>query len=965
MALFLVAIPGPLMGDVLSHFGTNEGLAGRMCYYLQTDQDGFLWIATESGASRFDGARFENFRVSSGLPDNEVYGIHCDSKGRMWFLPETGNPCFYFQGRIENAQNNPMLAAIKARDMYSAFFEDRDGNIWISGKDGSVFRIDPQGEVTLPHIFSEYGSPHIRGIWQAENGDLWFGSDDPHAKRGILINMSRDCYLLRPEKQAGAFYPGYTFAGAEKVIFSQDGKLFELDMAASRLRELTTDAGAIPMIHYLKYDLQENLLYVGSDIGAYVFRQEGGRLLRVKHYLPGHSVSCILRDFEGNIWFSTLESGIYCAKKHALEVWDRSVGLPADEVMKISVGQSGAVWLGQESPEAICLQNGELRSVSLPLQSNVVCYDIYAHDDGSAWLLSDLGLYVIWKDEVKRVDRVRGKVILADTSGDLLLPPYFVIDPTTARISRFNPAPPEVGKVYAAMWEDGKTMILGAGKGVFRKRGEQVDRLFPDSKITGVKSTGIIRDQTGQIWISSNGAGIGLIQGQKLLEFTPEHGMPEGIVSAIQCDQDNRIWAGTDRGLVVMRYEEDRNPKLEMQILTTAHGLPSDQINDIVIDSGTIYLATGAGLCIFRPEELIQSLPSPLVRLTGVAFNGKPVDLRDRYDLPYSSNDLEVELTGISFRNAENVRFRYRLEPLETDWHPTVQRTISYHTIPPGEYTLIVQGASLGENWSPGTHLNLVIRPPFWKTGWFLAGVILLGLGLVWGLAYTRIRVLKRRAKMQHRIAKSERQAIQAQMNPHFIFNTLNSIQNLVVRNQTTEAMDYLNRFGQMIRSSLRQSRERSISLDAEMAFLRDYLELERLRLGERFGYTMVLEGDYAPENIRIPAFCLQPFVENTIWHGFQGMDQPGRLDIVFRVEEAYLMVTVRDDGIGREQARSENVAGDDKRPSYGIRIVEETLALLRENEGHKDASLEISDLYDAQGKAAGTEVRISLPIEL
>ena len=256
------------------------------------------------------------------------------------------------------------------------------------------------------------------------------------------------------------------------------------------------------------------------------------------------------------------------------------------------------------------------------------------------------------------------------------------------------------------------------------------------------------------------------------------------------------------------------------------------------------------------------------------------------------------------------------------------------------------------------------IRKPYWKTLWFICCVIAAAAAGVYFLARWWVLRVKRREQEKAKIGKllSEFQmtALRAQMNPHFIFNAISSIQHYILQNEVQQSYNYLAKFSKLIRNVLDQSKEEELLLSAELETLQLYIELEQLRFSAPFAFELQVDEELEPDNIYIPTMLLQPFIENAIWHGLMPKKEKGTLRLLLRRVPAGLLAVIEDDGIGRAASRA---AQQGKlHESKGLSISRRRLDLLNAEQEHRYTLL-IEDLYDTQGGAAGTRVTLTIPV--
>ena len=343
--------------------------------------------------------------------------------------------------------------------------------------------------------------------------------------------------------------------------------------------------------------------------------------------------------------------------------------------------------------------------------------------------------------------------------------------------------------------------------------------------------------------------------------------------------------------------------------------------------------------------------------------------------LHYDENTIRIETGIINFYSTEKGKIRCRLEEKgkTAEWQHPMDNIIRYEGVSPGDYRLTVQASNAsGEFIGPEKILMVTISPPFWQTWWFRITAVICTAALFYGVITWRLqqkfrlrleRSEKERqvAELQQQKTELEMQALRAQMNPHFIFNSLNSINRFILKKQGTEASEYLTKFSKLIRMILNSSANVAVSLAEDLEALRLYLELESLRFENRFNYKVECHPDVDADFIQVPPMLLQPFVENAIWHGLMNKEGYGHLWINIDQQESTIICTITDDGIGRKKA-AELKQTSVKHKSMGMKITESRISIMQK-ENADGNSIEITDLVDAEGNPAGTEVVLKIPV--
>ena len=367
-----------------------------------------------------------------------------------------------------------------------------------------------------------------------------------------------------------------------------------------------------------------------------------------------------------------------------------------------------------------------------------------------------------------------------------------------------------------------------------------------------------------------------------------------------------------------------------------------------------------------------QELARPYLTTISIINNAKERKITPNQltQLQLSPQDkfFSIEFSAIGFTFPEKIKFRYRLKNYLDEWVDTKEnRKVNFINVPGGDYTFQLQACNNEGIWNEEIYeLPIHIGTPWYKTNLF--GLVLANLLLGAAYAYyrERIRQIRKEAQLKSAFEKQkadlEMSALRAQMNPHFIFNCLNSIEAYIIKNDTKKASAYLNNFGRLIRLILQNSRTSYVSLDDELEALHLYLRLEQMRLKHSFSYKISLKNGLNPGEYEIPPMLIQPFVENAIWHGFHHRKTGGQVTISIQKEQENLKCIIEDNGIGRVAAAKINAAKKVKPKSMGLNITKERIKIIN-NIYEIDNEVNIVDLYDENQEPIGTRVILTIPI--
>jgi len=329
--------------------------------------------------------------------------------------------------------------------------------------------------------------------------------------------------------------------------------------------------------------------------------------------------------------------------------------------------------------------------------------------------------------------------------------------------------------------------------------------------------------------------------------------------------------------------------------------------------------------------------------------------------------------------NEEKNEYRYFLQGVDKNWNNAGARTTAFYTaLPPGNYHFYVQAANNDGVWGNKTLLlTISIIPAWYQTWWFkilLAVVVLSTVYIIYrqrvnaikakSLAEQREAELKQlKAEFEKQIAETEMAALRAQMNPHFIFNVLNSINRFILSNDSAVASDYLSQFSRLIRLILENSKSAKVPLEKDLEALHIYIEMEKLRFQNKFSYQLIVDENIDQTYVQVPPLLIQPYVENAIWHGLMQKETPGNLCIsIMLMKEDLMKVTIEDNGIGRAKSTQLKSKTAVTHKSFGLQISKDRIRIVNKLYG-VNTQVEVEDLHDEKNEAAGTRINLFIPI--
>ncbi len=980
-ALLMLA---PLLAQqyVFTQFSTRDGLAQSQVRSMAQDQNGYLWFGTLGGASRFDGRDFTNYALQEGLPDAQVSAMVQDTDGGLWLgagsvlVKRSGK--VWWQEPLPQENNNARIMGLVA---------GRNGEIYAGTDGGGLYVRDNDGIRPLEGYPMDTAA-NIRALHMLRDGRLLIG-----LRNGLLLWEEGRCTTVALTDEAplaisalaegadGSWWVGTFLDGLFHI--APDGRRTTYDEETGLLRN---------NVRCLLVD-DQGRLWVGTKFGLNMLEDGQLRTFTMYQGMPNDNIWCAFQDHEGNLWFGTDGAGALKYAGDRFVTFTMRDGLCSDLVMAVIPDQQGDLWLGTYD-NGLCRMDVMAMVNTLDGLPNNTIWCGLTDRKGAMWVGTSDGLARLEKGIVRPLPRdaaLTGQRVLAlheDGRGRIWAgtrDALFNVH-SGGLLSEYPSGNSGPGRSIRHILGDEDRLWLATEQGISIFENDGFRSITTADGLSDNTVFSLLRDQEGRIW-AGTANGLSCIQGTSIrtIRFAADFG--SNYVDALAGDDLGRIWAGTNNGLFIFHPDSILQDGRNFRHITLNDGLRSMEFNlnaGFKDKQGRIFFGSTGGLVYHdvRKHPMPPHPPAPQVHLTGVRSFLQATDWKEQSDgmdemglpigleLPYRRNYLTFDYTGISLSEPEKMIYRYRLLGLDSEWlSATDARFASYSSLPNGDYTFQVMASIDGVDWNGPAELYLSVLPPFWLRPWFFA--LMLGAigGSAFGVQRYRSRVRQRREHtrqlmLRSRMLQLEQQALNANMNRHFVFNALNSIQYHINRQDRATASKYLTSFAKLIRRNLDASQSDTTSLREELERLELYLLLENMRFKDRFQYSISVDPGVDVAQVRLPAMMLQPYVENSIWHGILPMERPGHVSIhVSPATTGRVLVLIEDDGIGVERSRMNKSTEENDHISRGIEITKGRADVLRR--------LELTDIRingpeqwheEGTGRILGTKVAIELP---
>ncbi len=964
IVLFLTQFQLPAQSLNQRHYDPRNGLASSESYHAIQDSEGYIWIATDAGVNRFDGKHFTTFNRDNGLPDNTIFNLYEDHKKRIWFLSYSGALSYYSNGRIHLIAANDSLRKIinYKNEVVVSFAVDSGDTLWLSYNfRKSYLKIHPQNnyghfeeitDTTCERNFIFTGglsAPMYTTLDRyTRDGCTRVRTPDGTATFSLTQNRSEVSTYVR---LLAISKNEFVFSIFNRVYHYKNNRIVAHQLFPKRVIALALDRHKRLWIGVYQYGV---FMYKNTDLGQ-----------KSRHLFPSLSVTHVLEDHEQGYWFTTLEKGLFYstgteARKIDLLPEDRLVtslkaagdklyaGTADGEVMVIvkdSLSEEFRIGRKFAGPDNYALVNIELYNNKLFLSSSRLSLYTEKGQKMHDYRFREKNFYA---NSVKQtadknlVVAAMYAVLYLDENGALLQCDSFPV-----RINCLELHPD--GSIY-----------VGCLNGLWKLKNHQAQYLGRIMPSVASPVTGLTIEPGGKIWVSTKGSGLTCIDGKHVKVYNHLNGLSSNC-TAIAADESERIWVGTPTGLFLLDPASGKIIRYNR-----SHGLRTSEIKCLQYFSGHIFAGTQLGIdYIPASPHLLNYVPPPII-ITGVNGEATMPPFNDsEINLSADNRDIEFSFTGFNFKSLDPATYRYRLKGYDQRWQSTSNENVKYTNLPSGSYTFEVLMKNNDEVISArAAKVRFSIATPWWKQTWAL----LLG-ALVLIAAFTTSFLLlmryakkrqQRRAQIGQLLIESRLTALRAQMNPHFIFNVINSIQHFILLNNKDKAYDYLARFSRLIRMVLDNSRDTSVTLENEINLLTLYTDLEKLRFEQPFEVSISVNTSESPHLINLPNMLIQPYIENAIIHGIAPMNSNGKITIDFFQNNELLNVTITDNGIGRK--RSKEIRRSSAHRSTGMLITEERMRVIGELV-RGSISITVNDLVDETGAASGTRVEIKIPL--
>ena len=943
----------------------EDELSEMDIYDIRQDAQANIWLTTETGLFRYDGYEYKHY-PNPELKNTSLFSMVFDEYGTLFTCNLAGQILYVKEDSLQEYFQVP--DSLLARFISMRF--DNKNTLWISSQkiitlnSNKELQIIPQNHNTIaPNYISKTEDGQILTSIIDKESLLSLIKRKPKAEQERFFNMFKGAYRRSiPFGKRIFVWPSMSL----HIFELKQGELHELKLKVSAKYQ-----DRKPYLAYITKDGHIWLMCKGGGILAFTLEGEplyGGNLIFSDYLFSG-----LLEDREGNIWFPTLGEGIlFIPNREHLE-FPNLFSNEEQSFTDITADKKGNVYFLNDKGGIFRLKEEmkKIREVSkvpefigLTQDENHLiigfgdCIDLegnpcpgldlpylikdYCHVDGSTYLFSTYDGVVFSEFPISKSEYKHFLLDFEKTHRRSGNRKYWHLGDRSRILSVY------FDSTQNAVW-------TGSMKGLFRISADnQEEFLDGDVQITAANIIGY----KNEMWIATPNNGIlKIVEDSIDFRLNSQNGLASDQIKKIQIQGDS-LYISHNQGLQIYDIISG-----EFFKINESKGLLSKRVSDFTLEGNNLWTVSKKGLQKFPLESLHKNEIAPIIEIQSIWVNDQ--EIMDKNPVfTYDQNQFEFRFVGKAFSHIREMHYEYMLEGVDNRWQRVSfqNNSVRYPSVPSGDFRFKVKALNEDGFASEIAEYHFEVLPPFWRSWWFYVLSVLAIILIVAIFFLVRINIIKNRLTLQKQLKSSQITAIKAQMNPHFVFNALNSVQDLIMQKELRNANIYLGKFADLMRKTLEYSSKEHIPLNTELEILSLYLDLEKLRFGDELQSDIELDiSEEYYESLQIPSMLLQPYVENAIKHGLLHKAGEKKLKIRFYTQGNHLICEIHDNGVGRKRSEKINKRRQLYHRSFASEANKKRIDLINEA-AEEQISLTYEDLYEGD-LPIGTKVIFGIPI--
>lgn len=970
------------------NYTTDDGLPSSETYDILQDKKGYIWISSDNGVSRFDGTNFKNYGTEEGLLDKTILFMHEDYRGWIWMSTFSGNFYIHRGDTIVPFKYNHFFKQDRGKYvLIHDFIVDEDGVLHASLMGDKILAITPTGDTSIWK--PQQLKPSEYGVYETDAGFLQYSSgdqrrlDQPNEIALLFFSTtaakhSQVRHLLKNQFQRiSGKQPVYFFKLGDDYFFQFGQKIHFCETGIQTRASINFTHGTINCF----LESYSGQIFVGlfENKGLYVYKDQAAfERDQVQYVLfDDLTITHLAEDVNGGIWAATQGQGIFHIP--SMNIKHVTIDKGADNYSAIASAYPirNEVYLTTVNGRVL-QYNEQAFQKELPNIKGVFSTTLFYFNPHTQKLIKSAPLAVFdhnqwsffYRGTTQAIDTnmVMGKIIdglpYEQNFGIAasVIWNFFYDEKQQRYVANLYDRVPELSKITCMTGRKLNQLWVGSASGLYRYStvthvvtpvndsllaNEHINclKILPDeSLLIGTKRRGLFHYKDGNFTQPSINS--------KLIEHP---------VNSINVDKHGDIWVRNRLGIHKLNYQDTIAYNF---LLSTLTGLPSNEVIDLAFINDEVWTIDKNEVTIFPLDIDKQDFTLSII-IEDIFINEHATDATHHLKIPHDGN-IKVQFTTLNFAAYHPSRYRYRLDE-KSQWIETTENIINFVDLAPSNYLLEIQALQNDQHWCKSTALPIVVSPPFWQTRFFIVLCFLFALLIIYWLFKRQLKLLAKeqeRLKLQEQVTQLKQKAYRAQMNPHFIFNCMSTIQGMIIgeEEERNKAIKMLANFSQLIRSALEFSEVDNLSLKEEVELLNNYLSLEQIRFNHNFTYDIRIDAELEPDWIQLPPMLVQPFVENAVLHGMEGKDGNGKIILTYQLIDDLLQVTISDNGPGISVTKALKAQRQSKfaHKSLGMTITQRRLEILNDI----NYKINIEEPVDENGQVQGTTVTIHIPVK-
>lgn len=924
-------------------FGEKE-FEGVDIYDLIQDNENNYWFATDQGLIKHDGYSFENIECDE-MKGGAVFGfvksangvIYCHNLNHQIFAIDSGKCSLFFEIPDKGLDISLLTTPDNQLFINSSFEVYLAANRQQKPRQLGINKnyISPPILLQNNHPIFHYMSTNVVLEW--DNGKF--------VERRLTFNQQNLSWLDERFKFLKFKNQTYLFSTTNNVLYLLNEKTFELTYQTSL---------ASPNSHNTRIYPIDNTLFVCNNIsGVYIYSGEIKLMREPVEAYSNYFISDVYKDNEGNVLLSTFDHGVLVIPD--IETKDVDPQFSQMSITKL-FSTDEAIYLGTHDGQLVKFGN-ERKEIT---QKNNKKIETLFKSETLPYLLSDIDGFTITNTEsgisenlpigaLKDVVEISpNQLALALNTGIYFLQFTDSIEPFAIEKTAISE------RAYSLCYEKSNQLIYSStSSGLFTiSASKKIQEITFKNKTINAITLCSYGDKT---YITTRKEGVLICQNGKVIsQFYPRLNKTDLAIFKVII-HNNTWYANTQLGLVLM----DEKGKV-VKMLNSSSGLSTHKIIDFAVFKNELWVTNSRGVQRFNLTKINQKIDAPQLFISSVLVNDKKVSkIQEKGDFSANSRRFKFVFKVNTLKNRENIRYHFKLEGNNEKWHinPYQNNEVVYNALGPGNYRFLVKAENNGLFSEIQTY-SFSISAPFYQKTWFTVLIGMIILGMITFLYYRQLRIQRKKADQRNELNASRLTAIQSQMNPHFIFNSLNSIQDLVLKGDIDNSYTYITTFSNLVRRTLNYSEKDFIEFDQEIKLIELYLSLEKLRFKDDIDFSIQT---IQAEDIMIPPMLIQPFIENALVHGLLHKEGEKKLTIQFKLTDV-LICEIIDNGVGRKKAMEIKNRHRANQESFAVNAIKRRFNILKDH-FNGELGFEMEDL-GTEEHVEGTKVTLRIPIK-